>query len=160
MKYDPGFSIYFMISPIRCSTGCYNEVPRTLGLIWMTGAHKTKQNQIFCCKKNGIFFSWSGNCLYVFIQQTLPSWISASHLMISFCLLRDAQVPRPRIRVGFIPGGSTDSVSDPGVMVVATVILMLEDDPDADDCRWRCVSMEVPIPWQLLFTSSLETICR
>ena len=26
-------------------------------------------------------------------------------------LFRDARVPRPRIRVGFIPGGSTDSVS-------------------------------------------------
>ena len=38
-------------------------------------------------------------------------------------LFRDATVPRPEIRVGFIPGGSTDSVSDP-VMVVAIVIMM------------------------------------
>ena len=33
-------------------------------------------------------------------------------------------MPRPGIRVGFIPGGSTDSVSDP-VMVVAIKIMIL-----------------------------------
>ena len=45
------------------------------------------------------------------------NWLSKS-----FFLSRDATVPQPGIRVGFIPGGSTDSVS---VMVTLTMVILM-----------------------------------
>ena len=64
-------------------------MPKTLGLISTTGA--TMQNK---CNFNKTFFYFE-------------------LFFITGFLFRDARVPRPRIRVGFIPGGSTDSVSHP-----------------------------------------------
>ena len=91
---DPSINLHPSLA--RFSTECYKEVPKTRGLISMTGEQNNLQ---FIPTQGG---TWSKR-------------IGCQNLFLS----RDATVPQPGIRVGFIPGGSTDSVS-----VMVTLVTM------------------------------------
>ena len=86
--------------------GCYTAQPKILGLTWMIGNNRKNfiryffEHQLFSLVKGVKILSPITCCGNL-----------KGNMFSDFMLSRNITVPRPGIRVGFIPGGSTDSVS-------------------------------------------------
>ena len=86
--------------------GFYTAKPKILGLTWMIGNNR----------KNVVRYFFEYQLFPLIKGVTISSPISCcgnlkGNIFSDFLLSRNITVPRPGIRVGFIPGGSTDSVS-------------------------------------------------
>ena len=88
--------------------GFYTAQPKILGLTWMIGNNRKNVVRYFFEYQLLSLVNVKG--VKIFSPFT-PCDNLKGNFLSDFMLSRNITVPRPGIRVGFIPGGSTDSVS-------------------------------------------------